>query len=135
MNMTKFRAIINQAKAFILGLSLTVGCGFATGCSGLGKAYAVNDAVGRGMISGLVASNSCNMKALVWGFPALPSGPYSKIGSLPVVVWEGPTNKDWYVFFCGKSEETKAWQVFSGMKWQEDHWEPVSVTLPRSQKK
>jgi hypothetical protein len=127
MNITIYRITIKRAKTFILGLSLVVECAFATGCSGLGKAYAVNDAVSRGMISGLAASNACNLKALVWGFPALPSGPFSKIGSLPVMVWNGPANKDWYVFFCGKSEDPKAWQVFSCMKWQNDHWEPRQV--------
>jgi hypothetical protein len=124
---------MKQAKLFILSLGLAIVCGFATGCIGVSEAKALKDAVDRAMISGLSASNHCNIKAIVWGFPSLPSGPFSKIGSLPVMVNDGSTNSDWYVFFCGKSENPKAWQMFSCMKWQDDHWESVSVTLPKLQ--
>lgn len=86
------------------------------------------DAIDRGNISGLSASNQWS--ATVWSLPAGVGQSYSKIESLPITVEVSSTNSDYYVFYMGKSASSKKWEVFSASKWQDGRWEPVAVKLP-----
>lgn len=113
-------------------LGFTIVCTFAAGCSGIHRMETVQDAIDRGFISGL---SSNQFSAVVWSVPRMPAGPYSKIDYLPGTIEESPTNKTDYVFFFGKSGETKTWEVFSCMKWRDGHWEFVPVKLPDVPKK
>jgi hypothetical protein len=124
---------MNQAKLLTQTLGFTLVCGFAAGCSGIRRMDTVKDAIDRGLVSGLSASNQ--FSAIVWSLPRMPSGPYSKIDSLPVTVQDGSKNEESYVFFFGKSDATKSWEVFSCMKWRGNHWELVPVSLPRQEHK
>ena len=120
---------MTQTKLSILGLGLAVICVIATGCAGIKRMEAVKDAMDRGLISGLSSSN--HLSAIVWSFPQMPSGPYSKIDSMPVTIKSGSTNEDAYVFFFGRSDKAQSWEVFSCMKWQANQWQLIPVTLPR----
>lgn len=110
---------------------LPVLCVIGTGCSSLERFDAVADAVQGGRVSGLSASN--HMNSVVWSFPHMGSGPYSKIRSLEATTTDNPTNEQTYVFFVGKSRDTGRWEVFSSMLWKDEHWEPVAVALPHTE--
>ncbi len=117
-----------------MAVSLT-GLIFA-GCAGFEQVDGVTEAIRAGRISDLPASSNYFVAGAGagWGLEGteLPAGPYSKISSLEVIVHDGTTSRGSYVFFCGKSDETKEWEIFSCMKWQTNAWRPVPVNLDKS---
>jgi hypothetical protein len=95
---------------------------------------AVNDAIDNGYVSGLSASNHNHWSATVWNFPGKVDRPYSELKSLPIAVAASSTDTNYYVFYMGKPAGSKKWEVFSALKWQDRHWEPVAVRLPAPDK-
>lgn len=87
---------------FVAGLAV---CTVGVGCSSVERFEAVRDAVQDGLVDGLSASN--HMDSIVGSFPSIPSGHYSKLRSLTGTTTDNPTNEQTYVFFLGKSRETK----------------------------
>ena len=102
------------------------------GCSGLGRLTATRSAVDRGWIEGLSVTN--HFIAVPWSFPSKPLGPYTKLSGLTTQVTNGPDTGQTYVFYLGKSRETKKWEVFSSMVWRDGKWEPVPVRIPQPTK-
>ena len=113
-------------------LIISLGALCVTGCSSLNRGQATRDAIDKGLVGGLSASNHFN--ATVWSFPAKPLGPYTKLGGLTACVTNSPDSGRTFVFYLGKSRETKDWEVFASMIWQDGKWEPVPVTLPHGAK-
>jgi hypothetical protein len=122
---------MKEAKFWTLPVAISLVSLIVVGCARIQQLDPVTEAVKGGKVAGLPASSNYVVVGTVWSLPKLPSGPYSRISSLPVTVQKGTTNEGWYVFFCGKSEETKAWEIFSCMKWQTNSWQSVPVTLDK----
>jgi hypothetical protein len=93
---------------------------------------ATRDAIDRGLVEGLSTSN--HFTAVPWSFPSKPLGPYSELGGLTAQVTNGPDSGRTYVFYLGKSRQTKGWEVFSSMVWRDGKWQPVAVKLPEESK-
>jgi len=122
---------MKKTNSCILSFAVSLLSLIVVGCARMQQIDPVTEAVKAGRVSGLTASSNYFVVATVWSMPSLPSGPYSRISSLPVTVQKGTTNEGWYVFFCGKSQETKAWEIFSCMKWQSNSWQQVPVKLDK----
>ena len=111
-------------RAILLCLAIV----WAAGCSSLSRMQATRDAVDKGLVEGLCASN--HFVAVPWSFPSKPLGPYSELGGVTAQVTNGPDGGHTYVFYLGKSRQTKNWEVFSSMVWRDGQWQPVAVRLP-----
>jgi hypothetical protein len=74
------------------------------------------------------------LDAIPWSFPAKPLGPYSKLGGLTAYFTNAPDGGRTYVFYLGKSRQTKEWEVFASMMYRDGKWEPVPVKLPQPTK-
>ncbi len=120
-------------KKIIISSALAALCIIAFGCASIKRLEATADAIHEGLVAGLSSSN--HFDAIPWSFPGKPLGPYTKLGGLTASVTDGPDSGRTYVFFLGKSRETKDWEVFSSMKWQDGKWELVPVTLPQAPRK
>jgi len=113
-------------------LIVCLGAWCVAGCSSINRAEATKAAIDKGLVQGIPASSHLN--AIVWGFPGKPPGPYGKLGGLTAFIPNGPDSADTYVFYLGKSRETKDWEVFASMVWKDGKWEPVPVKLPQEAK-
>jgi hypothetical protein len=119
---------MNPAKRLSLPLGLVTLLCVGVGCSSFHLADTARDAIDRGYISGLSASN--HLSATVFTIPLDACLPYSDVESLRVEDRESSTNTDYYTFYMGKSRISKKWEVFSVLKWQSGRWELVPVKLP-----
>lgn len=111
---------------------LCLGIALTAGCSSVSRLQATREAVDKGLVEGLSATNQ--FVAVPWSFPSKPLGPYSELGGLTAQVTNGPESGCTYVFYLGKSRETKSWEVFSSMVWRDGKWQPVAVKLPEANK-
>jgi hypothetical protein len=102
------------------------------GCAGVRRFKAVHDAVNQGRIEGLSASNK--LEAIVWGVPDVTMGPYSTWGGTMATTTNSAGTNCYYVFYLGRSRETKTWEVFAAMEWRDGKWVLVPVKLPQSEK-
>ena len=114
-------------------LIVCLGAWCVAGCSSVNRAEATKAAIDKGLVQGIPASS--HLKAIIWGFPGKPPGPYGKLGGLTAfITTNGPDSARTYVFYLGKSRETKDWEVFASMVWKDGKWEPVPVKLPQEAK-
>jgi hypothetical protein len=86
----------------------------------------------QGRIEGLSASNK--LEAVVWSVPDVTMGPYSTLGGTVVTATNNTGTNSYYVFYLGRSRETKTWEVFAAMEWRDGKWVLVPVKLPQSEK-
>ena len=114
-------------------LIICLGALCLTGCSGINKMEATRQAIDKGLVEGLSATNH-DFIATVWSFPGKRLGPYYKLGGLEAIVTNSPGVAHTYVFYMGKSRETGHWELFSSMKYDHGKWEPVQVRLPQATK-
>ncbi len=99
------------------------------GCAGLHRMEATRDSIDKGLVQGIAPSS--HFDAIPWSFPSKPLGPYSKLGGLTAYFTNGPDGGHTYVFYLGKSRQTKEWEVFASMIYMDGKWEPVPVRLPQ----
>ena len=95
------------------------------GCASVNRMHATSDAIDKGLIEGLSATNK--YKAAVWGFPGKPLGPYTKLGGLTLWLTDDPHAPVFYAVYLGKSRETRRWEVFASMVGRDGKWQPVPV--------
>ncbi len=98
------------------------------GCTSIHRLEATRDAVDKGLVEGIPPSS--RFEAIPWSMPAKPLGPYSKLGGLTAYFTNAPDGGRTYVFYLGKSRQTKEWEVFASMMYRDGKWEPVPVKLP-----
>ncbi len=125
---------MKQITSWTVSVAISLASLILAGCAGMQQLDNITDAVKEGKVSGLPASTNYVVGGTVWSLsiPKHPTGPYSKISSQEIVVQKGTTNEGLYVFFCGKSYQTKAWEIFSCMKWKTNSWQPVPVSLDKT---
>jgi hypothetical protein len=105
----------------VLLISICMVC--VMGCSGLDRWQAVREAVDAGLVDGLTATNHGG--AIVWSSSKV--GPYSKLAELPIHVDDAQASERFYVFYMGKSRQTKEWNILKCVMWHDGGWEDVSV--------